>query len=66
VDRDRFISTARDLEAAEAIAANLADALAELTSIMDAAVTGDYTPDTFTTQPAKFALHAYNLHLIRR
>ena len=37
----------------------LVDALSELADLMDDIVAGEYTPDTFTTQPAHAALAAF-------
>jgi hypothetical protein len=36
--------------------AELQDALSELADLMDAVRAGDYTPDSFTTQPARAVL----------
>jgi hypothetical protein len=44
------------LDAAQAEIAKLRSALAELMGLMDAVCDGDYTPDSFTTQPARAAL----------
>ena len=53
---DRAIDT---LEARAPEVEALADALSELADLMDDIVAGEYTPDTFTTQPAHAALVAF-------
>jgi hypothetical protein len=44
------------IQSAQAEIAKLRAALAELMVLMDAVCDGDYTPDSFTTQPARAAL----------
>lgn len=44
---------------AEALVEELVEALEELVDLMDDIRQGEYTPDSFTTQPARVALAAY-------
>ena len=50
--------TTKDIASVPEVKA-LADALSELADLMDDIVAGEYTPDTFTTQPAHAALAAF-------
>lgn len=47
------------IQATEARAQGLVEALTELTDLMDDVCCGDYEPDSFTTQPARQALETW-------
>ena len=54
--RDVVFVDPAEYAALKAEVERLREALSELADLMDAVVTGEYTPDTFTTQPARRAL----------
>jgi hypothetical protein len=47
---------------ADAQSEEMADVLSELADLMDDVISGEYTPDSFTTQPARRVLSSYGKH----